>query len=45
MTYLVLLGLAKVGLIWDLQRPPASVLAGPLVEDRDQPELKECVNA
>ncbi len=39
LTYLVLRCLAKVGLIWDLQRPPASVLAGPLVADNDQTEL------
>jgi stearoyl-CoA desaturase (delta-9 desaturase) len=43
LTYLVLLGLAKVGLIWDLQRPPASVLAGPLVADENRSELEDCV--
>ncbi len=42
MTYLVLRCLAKVGLIWDLQRPPAAVLAGPLVADESQAEL-DCV--
>ncbi|HEY5285094.1 MAG TPA: acyl-CoA desaturase [Polyangia bacterium] len=32
-TYWVLRLLEKLGLVWDLQRPPAAVLAGPLVAD------------
>ena len=33
LTYWVLRLLRSLGLVWDLQRPPADVLAGPLVAD------------
>jgi stearoyl-CoA desaturase (delta-9 desaturase) len=33
LTYYVLRGFELVGLIWDLRRAPANVLAGPLVAD------------
>ena len=33
LTYYILRGLELVGLIWDLRRAPANVLAGPLVAD------------
>lgn len=36
LTYYVLRALQALGLIWDLQRPPAAVLAGPLVADKNQ---------
>ena len=39
LTYWVLRVLAALGLIWDLQRPPADVLAGPLVADLEQGRL------
>jgi len=39
LTYAVLRMLKAVGLIWDLRRPPADVLAGPLVDDRKQVTL------
>jgi stearoyl-CoA desaturase (delta-9 desaturase) len=39
LTYAVLRMLKAVGLIWDLRRPPAHVLAGPLVTERKQVTL------
>jgi stearoyl-CoA desaturase (delta-9 desaturase) len=39
LTYAVLRMLKAVGLIWDLRRPPAHVLAGPLVGERKQVTL------
>ncbi len=44
-TYWVLRGLQRLGLVWDLRRPPADVLAGPLEAGADPERVQRARDA